>query len=55
MVATYKQFMIFYEKKGSQIVVTSIIANGNYQCMYGTRTYDSLDAVKRDIDAKRYG
>ena len=61
MITFYKQYMIQYDERprrdGSpkQIVVTSIVANGNFNCMYGERIYDSLDDVKRDIDAGRYG
>lgn len=55
MYTTYKHFMILYDIVDGKIVVKSIIANGNYQCMYGTRTYDSLEDLKRDIDNKRYG
>ena len=55
MTAFYKHFMIRYEQQGSKILVTSIIAHGNFQCMYGTRIYDSLDALKRDLDNKVFG
>ena len=67
MITFYKQYMIQYDERPrrdeysnrnespKQIVVTSIVANGNFHCMYGERIYDSLDDVKRDIDAGRYG
>lgn len=61
MITFYKQYMIQYDERprrdGSpkQIVVTSIVANGNFNCMYGERIYDSLDDVKRDIDEGKYG
>ena len=61
MITFYKQYMIQYDvrprRDGSpkQIVVTSIVANGNFNCMYGERIYDSLDDVKRDIDEGKYG
>ncbi len=55
MTATYKHFMIFYEEQNGKIIVSSIIAHGNFQCMYGTRTYDSLSDVKKDIDNGTYG
>ncbi len=61
MIAFYKQYMIHYDERprqdesSKQIVVTSIVANGNFKCMYGERIYDSLDDVKRDIDEGRYG
>lgn len=55
MVTHYKHFMIFYESKNGMIVVTSIIAHGNFQCIYGERTYLSLDDLKRDIDAGKFG
>ena len=55
MYTLYKQFMIIYDQEGSKIVVKSIIANGNFQCLYGHRTYDSIEDVKKDIDNKRYG
>ena len=55
MTASYKGYMIFYKEEGGKIVVTSIIFGGNFQCMYGTRIYDSLSDVKADIDAGKYG
>ena len=55
MVAHYKHFMVLYEERNGKIVVTSVIAHGNFQCMYGERVYDSLEDVKKDIDAGRYG
>lgn len=61
MITFYKQYMIQYDERPrrdglpKQIVVTSIVANGNFNCMYGERIYDSLDDVKRDIDEGKYG
>lgn len=55
MVAFYKQFMYQYEKKDGKIVVTSIIAHGNFQCIYGTRTYASISDLEKDFDAGKYG
>lgn len=55
MVAYYKHFMIRYEESQGKIIVKSIIANGNYQCIYGERVYNTLDDLKKDIDNKRYG
>lgn len=55
MVATYKHFMIHYHESGAKIIVTSVIAHGNYQCMYGEHIYNSLSDVKKAIDAGRYG
>lgn len=51
----YKQYTIFYEEKNGKIVVSSILANYNFQCIYGERIYDSLNEVKRDIDAGKFG
>lgn len=55
MVEFYKHFMIQYEERDDKIVVKSIIAHGNFQCMYGERTYNSLSDVKDDIDDGKYG
>ena len=55
MIAYYNQYMIYYEEKDGKIVVKSIIANGNFQCMYGERVYDSLDDLKTDLANGRYG
>lgn len=51
----YKQYTILFEEKDGKIVVSSIIANGNFQCIYGERIYDSLSSLKRDIDDGKYG
>lgn len=54
MITFYKEYMIQYNERPvqdsyskqnerpKQIVVTSIVANGNFHCMYGERIYDSL-------------
>lgn len=55
MRACYKQYTILYEEKEGKIIVSSITANGNFVCMYGTRTYDSFEDLKNDIDAGKYG
>lgn len=55
MVAYYEQYMIIYEEKDSKIIVKSIIANGNFQCMYGEVIYNSLDDLKADLAKGRYG
>lgn len=55
MRACYKQYTILYEEKDGKIIVSSITANGNFVCMYGTRTYDSFEDLKNDIDAGKYG
>lgn len=67
MITFYKEYMIQYNERPvqdsyskqnerpKQIVVTSIVANGNLHCMYGERIYDSLEDVKHDIDEGRYG
>ena len=66
MITFYKEYMIQYNERPvqdsyskqnerpKQIVVTSIVANGNFHCMYGERIYDSLEDVKHDIDEGRY-
>lgn len=55
MYMLYKHFMILYDEVDGKIEVKSIIAHGNYQCLYGHKIYDSLEDLKRDIDNKRYG
>ena len=67
MITFYKEYLIQYNERPvqdsyskqnerpKQIVVTSIVANGNFHCMYGERIYDSLEDVKHDIDEGRYG
>ena len=55
MVTFYKHFMIQYKERDDRVIVTSIIAHGNFQCVYGERIYASLDDVKSDIDSGRYG
>lgn len=55
MCASYKQYTIFYEEKEGKIIVTSIIANGNFTCMYGNRIYNSFEDLKKDIDDGKYG
>ena len=65
MITFYKEYIIQYNpvqdsyskqnERPKQIVVTSIVANGNFHCMYGERIYDSLEDVKHDIDEGRYG
>ncbi len=47
--------MIIYEEKDGKIVVKSIIANGNFQCMYGEVIYNSLSDLKADLAKGRYG
>lgn len=51
----YKHFTIFFEEKDNKIVVTSILAHYNYECIHGTRIYDSLKDVVRDIDDGKFG
>lgn len=55
MVTYYEQYMIIYEEKDGKIVVKSIIANGNFQCMYGEVIYNSLSDLKADLAKGRYG
>lgn len=55
MVAFYKHFMYQYEERNGKIVVTSIIAHGNFQCIYGERIYNSHDDLKKDFDSGKYG
>ena len=48
--------------KGDAIMITMlikqfvklIIANGNFQCIYGERVYDSFDDLKTDLVIGRY-
>lgn len=55
MVAFYKQFMYQYKEKDGKIIVTSIVAHGNFHCIYGERVYDSINALHKDLDDGKYG
>jgi len=55
MYTFYKQYMIRFKEENGKIIVTSIIANGNFQCLYGEKTYNSMAEVERDIDSGVYG
>lgn len=55
MYALHKHFTIVYRELTDRIVVTSIVAHGNYSCMYGEKEYPSIYDVIRDIDAGKFG
>ena len=55
MVRFYKQFMYQYKERDGKIVVTSIIAHGNFQCIYGEKVYDSFKDLEDDLDSGKYG
>ena len=55
MVGFHKHFMFQYTEKDGKIIVSSIIAHGNFQCTYSKHIYDSIDDLKKDLDDGKFG
>ena len=47
----YKNYFVQYEVKDGKVVLSSAVADGNFICSYGGKTFDSVEDLKKYIDS----
>ena len=47
----YKNYLVLYEIKNGKVVLLSAVADGNFTCSYGGKTFDPVEDLKKYIDS----